>query len=268
MEYKGAKIQVLDVPGIVSGAASGRGRGREVLSVMQSADMVLVLIDVLRPHARDVILSEIYDSHLRLNQRKPDIRIKKTIRGGIRIGRTVSTPELDDDTIKGILKEFRTSNADVLIRTAVNADQFIDAIEGNKKYVPGMTIMNKIDIEDHNITTEDVDRLVELEQKYNVDIAISADKKINLEKLKDIIFKRMNFIRIYCKEVGKKADTDAPMIMREGDTLRTMCERLHKDFIKKFKFARIWGKSVKYDGQKLVKPDHFLKDGDIVEIHI
>lgn len=268
LEYKGAKIQVLDVPGIVSGAASGRGRGKEVLSVMQSADMVLVLIDVLRPQAREVILREIYDSHLRLNQRRPDIRIKKTIRGGIRIGRTVPTPELDNETIVGILKEFRISNADVLIRTAVNADQFIDAIEGNKKYVPGMTIMNKIDVEDSDITSNNVDKLVELEQKYNVDIAISADKKINLEKLKEIIFQRMNFIRIYCKEVGKKADMVAPMIMREGDTLRTMCERLHKDFIKKFKFARIWGKSVKYEGQKIVKLEHFLKDGDVVEIHI
>ena len=32
MEYSHAKIQVLDVPGIVEGAATGRGRGREVLA--------------------------------------------------------------------------------------------------------------------------------------------------------------------------------------------------------------------------------------------
>ncbi|MFH1439096.1 MAG: GTPase [Candidatus Woesearchaeota archaeon] len=279
MEYKGAKIQVLDVPGIVMGAASGRGRGREVLSVMQSADMVMVLIDVLRPNTLKVIEKEIYDSHLRLNQKRPDVKIRKTARGGIRIGRTVPTPDLNNETIIGILKEFRISNADVLIRTRIDADQLIDVVEGNKVYVPGMTILNKIDIEDSTIISSDEckgdDKIEEnnkkikaLEKRYDVDVAISGDKKINLEKLKDLIFDRMEFIRVYCKEVGKKADMDEPLILRKGDTLKRMCEKLHKDFVQKFKFARILGDSVKYDGQKVMKLHHKLKDKDVVELHI
>ncbi|MBW2972215.1 50S ribosome-binding GTPase, partial [Candidatus Woesearchaeota archaeon] len=68
LEHKGAKIQILDVPGIVQGAASGRGRGREVLSVLQNADMALILVDTLRPNAMKVILGEINDAHLRLNK--------------------------------------------------------------------------------------------------------------------------------------------------------------------------------------------------------
>jgi len=32
MEYEGAKIQLLDLPGIVEGASQGRGRGRQVVA--------------------------------------------------------------------------------------------------------------------------------------------------------------------------------------------------------------------------------------------
>ncbi|MBT4541117.1 GTP-binding protein [Candidatus Woesearchaeota archaeon] len=268
LEYKGAKIQILDVPGIVRGAASGKGRGKEVLSVMQNADMVIILIDVDRPQALKVIQKEIYDSLLRLNQVKPDVKIKKTGRGGIRIGRTVKTPDLTDETIIAMLKEFRTSNADVLIRTKIDADQFIDIVEGNKIYLPGITIMNKIDLVVPDIKEGDVDEFIKLEKKYNVDVAISGHNKVNLEAIKKMIFNRMNFIRIYCKEVSKPADMNEPLILREGNTLKRMCEKLHKDFVKKFKYARIWGPSVKYDGQKVVKILHELKDTDIVELHI
>jgi ribosome-interacting GTPase 1 len=34
IEYKGARIQLLDLPGIIEGASQGRGRGRQVVSSM------------------------------------------------------------------------------------------------------------------------------------------------------------------------------------------------------------------------------------------
>jgi uncharacterized protein len=38
--------------------------------------------------------------------------------------------------------------------------------------------------------------------------------------------------------------------------------------VKKFKYARVWGKSVKFDGQIIKKLDKELMDGDVVEIHV
>jgi small GTP-binding protein len=105
LEHKDAKIQILDVPGIVRGAASGRGRGREVLSVLQNADLALLIVDTLRPNAHNVMLKEIHDAHLRLNKQKPDVRIKKKSKDGIRIGKTVKLPLLSDDTIVSVCKE-------------------------------------------------------------------------------------------------------------------------------------------------------------------
>lgn len=261
LKYKDAQIQILDVPGIVSGAASGRGRGKEVLACIINADLVIIVVDVTRPEALEVIKKEVYDAQVRLNQRKPDVIIKKTAKGGISVGKTVKLTQLDDETIKAILKEFRINNADVVIRTDITADQFIDVIEGNKKYIPGFILLNKIDL----ITSE---QLEQLKRQIKPDVCISADRKIYLAELRDMIFDKLQFMRVYCKEISKKADLNVPLILRRGSTLRTLCERLHKDFIKKFKYARVWGTSVKFPGQKLMKLDHKLLDKDVVELHI
>ncbi|MBI5072961.1 50S ribosome-binding GTPase [Candidatus Woesearchaeota archaeon] len=261
LEFKHAKIQVLDVPGIVRGAAMGRGRGKEVLAVMQNADMVLFIIDVNRPEGLSVLQQEVYDANIRVNQRKPDVKIVKKTRGGVCIGKTVACPDLDNKTIEGICKEMRLNNVDVVIRTPITADQFIDVIEGNKHYLPGIIVLNKIDM-------VSPDELELLKLNLKPDICMSADRKINTEALKDIIFDRLNLIRIYCKQIGKKADLDVPLIMKKGSTLNDMCQKLHKDFVSKFRFAKIWGTSVKFNAQPILKLTHVIQDKDVVELHI
>ncbi|MBI3032974.1 GTP-binding protein [Candidatus Woesearchaeota archaeon] len=259
--YKDAKIQILDMPGIVRGAAAGTGRGREVLSVLHNADLVLMLIDVFRPDVIDVLLKEVYDAHLRLNQRSPNVVLKKTPRGGINIGKTVRLTKIDDETIEKILKEFRINNCDIVIREDITAEQLIDVIQGNKVYTDAITVLNKIDM----ISKEDLERI---KRKHKPDICISADQKVNLGELKDLIYSKLGFVRVYCKEIGKKADLNIPLILRKNATIETMCHTLHKDFVTKFKYAKIWGNSVKFSGQRLNKLAHLLKDKDIVEIHL
>lgn len=261
LNYKQAKIQILDVPGVVEGAAKGTGRGKEVLQVIRNADLIVILIDAFKPQQKRLLEKEVYDSNMRVNTKKPDVKITKTAKDGIRIGRTIQTPELNDETVKGILNQFKIVNANVLIRDEINADQFIDVIEGNKTYIPAITVVNKIDL----LTKEQLEKL---RSYLKPDLCISAEKKEHLDALKELIFKKLSFIRVYMKEINKKPDLEEPMIMKSGDRLRTVCLKLHKDFIEKFKFARIWGKSVKFDGQKVLKLDHKLADKDILELHI
>jgi len=84
--------------------------------------------------------------------------------------------------------------------------------------------------------------------------------------IKEDIWRNIGLIKVYTKEPGKKPSYP-PFALKKGSTIRDMAEYIHKDFIKKFRFARIWGKSAKFSSQQ-VGIEHKLKDDDIVEIHM
>jgi len=261
MKYKFAKIQILDVPGIVHGAASGKGRGREVLSTMMSADLIIFLVDVTHPEHMDAIAKEVYDAHVRVNQGKPDVKIVKKPKGGISIGSTVKLTKINKTTIRDMLKTFRINNADVVVRTDITPDQLIDVVKGNKRYIPAITVLSKIDL----VTAS---KLEKIKKKTSPDVCVSVQDGIGISKLKDAIFNKMRLIRVFLKEPGKEADMKEPMIMWKGCTLKDLCLKLHKDFITRYRFARIWGKGVKFDGQKILKLGHVIRDNDIIELRI
>jgi uncharacterized protein len=260
MHFNDAKIQILDVPGIVKGAAAGTGRGKEVLSVMRSAELALLVIDVNAPEHYDVLKKEIYDSHLRLNKHKPDVKIVKTSHGGIHMASTVKLTKIDEETVKSVCKEFKIMNADIVIRTDIDVDEFIDVIEGNKKYIPAIIVINKIDL----ASEKQVERVV---KELKADLAISAKDKIYIEQLKELIFEKLDLIRIYLKEPSKEADLKVPIIISRQSKVEDVCNKLHKDFVAKFKFCRVWGKSSKFPGQRFML-DHKLQDRDVLEIHL
>lgn len=251
LNYKGATIQIVDTPGIIEGASEGRGRGKEVISAIRVADLIIIVADVFTLHTIDVVKRELYEGGIRLDQKPPDVVIRKKERGGVRISSTVPL-KIDEETILNVLREYRIHSADVVIREELTIDRLIDALAGNRVYIPSITVVNKIDLMDVNCENA---------------IKVSAEKGINLEKLKEEIYRKLDFIRVYLKPPGEKADVDAPMILRRGATVEDVCRKLHRDFVEKFRYAKVWGKSVKFGGQR-VGLDHVVEDGDVITIYI
>lgn len=259
LKYKYANIQILDVPGIVTGAASGRGRGSEVISVLRSADLVLMVLDVHAPNQIKQIKKEVYDAGLRLNKRRPDVKIVKKSKDGISVGRTVQTPNLNDETVENILKEFRIMNADVVIRSEIGPDEFIDCLEDNKKYVKAIKVINKVDLADEK-TKERARQIVE------PNLEISAFEGYKMDELKQLIYEKLDLMSIYMKEPGQAADMEEPLIIKTESSVEDVCRKLHQDFVKNFKYCRVWGPSSKFPGQKLGLT-HILQEDDVLEIH-
>ncbi|MBU1158909.1 MAG: GTP-binding protein [Candidatus Thermoplasmatota archaeon] len=259
MEYRGAKIQVLDLPGLIKDASKGKGRGREVLSVVRSADLILFMIDVFETNLQ-VLVDEIRTANLRLNQRAPDIVIAKKNRGGVSVNFTTKQSSLDEDLVKEMMNEYGHINADVVIRENIDEDQLIDYISGNRLYVPAIVSINKVDL----VNKEFIAQLKKRLKGWNV-IAISAATGLGIDDLKEEIFSALKFIRIYLKPQWEEADMVEPLVIKLGSDIGTVCDTIHRDFKRNFRYALVWGTSARFPGQ-VVGLDHVVDDQDIVTI--
>ncbi len=264
MEHRGAKIQILDIPGLIAGAAMGKGRGKEVIGVVRSADMIVILVDVFNSSHVDVLMRELYDAGIRINKPRPDITIKKTSQGGIRV-HAVGALDLDVEEIRAILAESRIMNADILIRGNATQDEVIDAMLANRIYIPAFIAVNKVDLVD-NKTRKEI--AVDLEKRFSMEPEmISAHTGYRMEEIKDRMYDTLGFMRVYLKPQSEAADLEEPLIIRQGSSVEDVCRKLHRDFVDRFRYARVWGHSVKHPGQR-VGLTHRFKEGDLVTIII
>lgn len=88
----------------------------------------------------------------------------------------------------------------------------------------------------------------------------------NEESIRDLIWRNIGLIKVFTKQPGKKVE-DKAIALKINSPLKELAEVVHKDFLKKFKYAKVWGKSAKFKGQ-MVGLSHKLEDNDIVEFHL
>jgi len=263
MKYKGANIQIFDLPGLISGASKGKGRGKEILSAIRNVDLVLFMIDAQNKEHLELMADELFKAGIRVNQKKPDVVVKRTDQGGINVTATAKLSHLDETMVKYIAAEY-VINADVIVREDITEDQLIDVFIENRIYVPAVVIINKTDLITEDELQEQINDIRALGWKV---IGISALDGAGLSKLQDIIYLELNFIRVYMKPVGKQTDFNEPLILKQGDTVEDACKKIHRTFKDKFRYASVSGPSAKHDIQK-VGLDHVLKDQDILTIVI
>ncbi|HJU95065.1 MAG TPA: GTP-binding protein [Nitrososphaera sp.] len=263
LHYRGAKIQVLDMPGIIEGASGGKGFGKRVLSVARSADLVLIVLDVFQPHHLSVLKKELAEAGIRLDEQPPNIVIEKTSTGGISVNIQVPI-KTSERLIKEIMRLYGLHNGRVIIREPnLSDDQLIDALNGNRIYLPSVIVLNKIDLVNASFVQEIKSKI--LGNNNDNFIAVSADSGINIDVLKEAIYQRLGFIRVYMRPKGGETDFREPMIIKNGAAVQDVCNKIHRNMAKNFRYGLVWGKSAKFAGQK-VGLDHKLADEDVLTI--
>ena len=129
--------------------------------------------------------------------------------------------------------------------------------------IPFLVLANKNDDES---TQENYEIFRELLEDDWPMVSISVLTGRNLEQMRQAVIERLELIRVYSKAPGKEADMSSPFVLKKGSTVEIFAGKVHKDFTKKLKVAKVWGAAV-FDGQ-MVQRDHVLQEGDIVELHI
>lgn len=253
LEYKGAQVQILDVPGLIGGAAKDKGQGKRVLAVARTADLLILIVDARSSDQIKIIEKELFDSGVRINQKKPTVFLKKTSKGGLKVNLS-SSVKLSRARIEGIASGLGLTNAELTIKEEVDEEELIDAILGNRVYLPAVFLANKADL----LFEEERETLTKKGW-----VLISASHKKGLETLKEIIWEKLNLMRIYLKSEGKKPDFDNPLIVKKDQTVWETARLISNDLAIEIKEAKVWGPSAKFPGQK-VSLHHKLKDQDIL----
>ncbi len=261
LHHRGATIQILDLPGLIKGAAEGKGRGREILNVIRSCDMVLYVVDPFQDSHFNILDMELWKSGMRLNEPKPQVFIDRTDRGGIVVRSTLEQTNLTEEEIQSIIRSFGMVSANVTLRTDVTDDHIVDTLAGNRIYSEAVVVLNKVDL----ATEKDLEKANSMLPEDWPVLPVSAKTGQGIEQMKDFIFDNLNFMSIYLKPQGQEADLIEPLIVKNTSTVRDVCVKLHRDFERKFRYARVKGPSAKFDWQR-VGLDHLLMDDDLLTI--
>ncbi len=168
-----------------------------------------------------------------------------------------------------------TRKADVIVFVIGLSDsldtEFELIMEEVKRYNPGfdqdnsniVIVINKIDFTEYAKNLEEFESIVG--RRYKV-VPVSVKNDVNLYYLKEILFKTLGIIRLYSKLPGKKADLEVPFILDKGSTVKNAAERIHKDFVSKLRYAKLWREG-SLSGM-MVSKDFVLEDKDVIELHL
>uniref|UniRef100_A0A914LGY5 OBG-type G domain-containing protein n=1 Tax=Meloidogyne incognita TaxID=6306 RepID=A0A914LGY5_MELIC len=278
IEYNGANIQLLDLPGIIEGASQGKGRGRQVIAVAKTADLILMMLDATKGDIqRGLLEKELEAVGIRLNKKRPNIYFKRKAGGGVKFTHTVPLTFCDEKMIQSILHEYKIFNADIIFRENSTVDELIDIIQGNRVYIPCLYVYNKID----QICIEEMDALAR-SSPHNV--VVSCELNLNLDYMLKRIWEYLALIRIYTKKPGSPPDLgpEDGIILRGSSTVvcffyflnfffikiflkEHACHALHRTLAQAFRYAIVWGTSTKFSPQR-VGIQHKLHHEDVIQI--
>lgn len=260
IQYRGAKIQMLDLPGIIEGAKDGKGRGKQVIAVARTCNLIFIVLDVNKPlQHKQVIERELEGFGIRVNKEPPNIVFRKKEKGGINMTNTVPLTKLDQDEVRAVMSEYRITSADIAFRCDASIDDLIDVLEAqNRRYIPVVYVLNKID----STSIEELDILYRIPNA----VPISSENSWNLDELLEVMWEKLNLVRVYTKPKGQQPDFDQPIVLRSNRcTVEDFCNAIHKSLVEQFKNAVVYGRSVKHQPQ-FVGLSHTLMDEDVVTI--
>lgn len=241
MEYKGIRIQILDLPGIIEGAAQGKGFGKKVLSVIRASNLVVLMTDIQRVVWLPKVKQELENAGIRLNKKPPKIHVHKMGKGAIQIIDPFNS--LDMEMMVEIAQELSLENAVIQLSEKINTiDQFIDGLSKTRTYIPLVEVVTKVDVA----------RRGDLRKIGDDVIQMSANKGVGIEEFKEKVWLGLALVRIYLKrDRNGEADKREPLIMKKGQTLDSVLKRVSGGMRDDVSRACIWGKNARFPGQEV-----------------
>ncbi len=94
-------------------------------------------------------------------------------------------------------------------------------------------------------------------------VRVSVLDEASLDTLRDAMWRLTGIIRVRLRFNG--VIEEHPIALLEDATVSDVADSVHHDLAASFVGARVWGRSARFDGQRVGR-DHVVADGDVIEI--
>ena len=267
LPYMDIQFQLVEAPALVQGAADGRMNGPQILGLARNADGLVLMVDLAADPVEQfqMMLSELEQAGIMVEKSEGEVEIVRRSAGvGVQVVGSGILVDCTVDDIRRMFRNYRLNSVLVKIRGKVTMDDIENALFSSTVYKPAVVVANKLDASG---AEQNLMYLMEAIKDKNLPVlAVSCTKNRGLKELGELVFGMLGVIRIYTKEPTAKEPSPNPVVVEDGSTVIDVAKKLHSKLYRKFRYARIWGPSAKYPGQK-VGSAHRLKDRDVLEIH-
>ncbi len=265
LEYEDVQFQLVDTPPLVLDRPDSQVNSR-LLGLARNADVIMLVVglDEDKPHVTlNRMASLLAERGILITRARGLVRIRKTREAsGIKVAGPGRMIDFTEDDLRRLLAEYRIYNAIVEIEGDVTLDDVEAAIFTSRIYKPTLVVLTKTDLPG---AREKAARIAARAPPDVPVLAVSSATSEGLGEVGPTIFRLAGIIRVYTKQPNKEPDP-RPLVVRRGTTVLEAAKLIHSRLARNFKYAKIWGPSARYPGQR-VGGDHVLEDRDIVEIH-
>jgi hypothetical protein len=266
LRFEDLQFQLVEAPALVEGAAESGSGGLQTLGLARNADAIIIMVDLSEnaPRQLRLVLEELEKARILVQKPRAKVEIeRKHVGAGLRIIVLGKLLDCNLRDVENLLKGYRILDAAVRITGEATIEDVEDAIFESTIYRPAIVIANKADSPRADTMLQ---QLNELRVGQLPIISVSCQTGEGLERLGAEIFKALDIIRIYTKEPGDRQTSSNPFILRRGSTVADLAKQIHSDFIRRFAYARVWAKRLKFSPRN-VGSSFVLADKDVVELH-
>lgn len=258
----GENIQLVELPSIIFPDGKETQFAIKSINFVKNSDLIILVIDGTYNIVTQLsqILKLLYENGVIISNPKVFVDIRKMSSGGIRI---ITFGSFKDSLkeLQELLLSIGIKNAVIRIYGDATINDVEEAILRENFYKKGLILINKFNLS----SIRDRKEYFKIINSYGLPHIEISNIKEEKEELKKAIWNLLDLIRVYTRKNG--VISEKPLIIPKGATIENIAEMIHKDFVKKLKYAKVWGRSVKINGQRVEK-DHRLEDQDIVELYV
>jgi small GTP-binding protein len=170
---------------------------------------------------------------------------------------------------RALLGILRNADGIVYCRAATEPPASLDVVLGEvavagiaKRAILALTKSDDLLEEDLDCAARDAAR-VDSPDAFEAVVPVSVLDDESLERLREAIWSLTGLIRVRPRRDGRV--DDEPFALPERATVAEFADRIHHEVGRSCTGGRVWGRSARFDGQRVGRA-HVLADGDVVEV--